>query len=84
MKIGLGLYRHMLSREYYDLARQTGCTQVVIHLVDYFHQGPTNPRNNQPTGGHFSIRQIALYLLRSKNRNVSLYPWNHIRLECLL
>jgi mannonate dehydratase len=51
MKIGLGLYRHMLSRESYDFARQAGCTHVVIHLVDYFRQGDTNPRNNQPTGG---------------------------------
>jgi mannonate dehydratase len=50
MKIGLGLYRHMLTREYYDFARQAGCTHVVAHLVDYFNQGPSNPRNNQPTG----------------------------------
>jgi mannonate dehydratase len=38
MKIGLGLYRHMLTRGYYDFARQAGCT------VDYFNQGPSNPR----------------------------------------
>ena len=41
----------MLAREYYDFARQAGCTHVVIHLVDYFNQGPSNPRDNQPTGG---------------------------------
>jgi mannonate dehydratase len=51
MKLGLGLYRHMLTREYYAFARQAGCTHVVIHLVDYFNQGSANPRNNQPTGG---------------------------------
>lgn len=51
MKIGLGLYRHMLTREYYDFARQAGCTHVVIHLVDYFNQATSNPRTNQPTGG---------------------------------
>lgn len=51
MKLGLGLYRHMLSRESYDFARQAGCSHVVIHLVDYFNQGSTNPRENQPTGG---------------------------------
>ena len=39
MKIGLGLYRHMLTRDYYDFARQAGCTHVVAHLVDYFNQG---------------------------------------------
>jgi len=59
MKIGIGLYRHMLSREYYDFARQAGCTHVVIHLVDYFHQGPTNPRNNQPTGGKYELWGVA-------------------------
>jgi mannonate dehydratase len=51
MKIGLGLYRHMLSHESYDFGRQAGCTHIVIHLVDYFRNGEVNPRNNQPTGG---------------------------------
>ena len=26
MKVGLGLYRHMLTRDYYDFACQAGCT----------------------------------------------------------
>jgi hypothetical protein len=34
MKVGLGLYRHMLKTEYYDFARQAGCTHVIIHLVE--------------------------------------------------
>jgi len=51
MKLGLGLYRHMLTREHYAFARQAGCTHVVIHLVDYFKQSSSNPRDNQPTGG---------------------------------
>ena len=59
MKMGLGLYRHMLSREYYDFALQAGCTHVVIHLVDYFHQGSTNPRNSQPTGGKYELWGVA-------------------------
>jgi len=50
VKIGLGLYRHMLARDYYDFARQSGCTYVVVHLVDYFNQSSSNPRNNQPSG----------------------------------
>jgi len=53
MKVGLGLYRYMLTREYYDFARQAGCTHVVVHLVDYFNHGPSNPRENQPTGGKY-------------------------------
>ena len=59
MKIGLGLYRHMLSRDYYDFARQAGCTHVVIHLVDYFRQNSANPRNNQPTGGKYEPWGVA-------------------------
>jgi mannonate dehydratase len=59
MKVGLGLYRHMLSRDYYDFARQAGCTHLVIHLVDYFRQGAANPNNNQPTGGKFGYWGVA-------------------------
>jgi len=59
MKLGLGLYRHMLTREYYAFARQAGCTHVVIHLVDYFNQGSSNPRNNQPTGARYDPWGVA-------------------------
>ena len=50
MKLGLGLYRHMLTRENFQFARQAGATHLVIHLVDYFKSGEHNPRDNQPTG----------------------------------
>jgi mannonate dehydratase len=59
MKVGLGLYRHMLTREYYDFARQAGCTHVVVHLVDYFNRGATNPRGNQPTGAKYEAWGVA-------------------------
>src|SRR3954464_9859672 len=36
MKLGLGLYRHMLTRENFQFARQAGATHLVVHLVDYF------------------------------------------------
>jgi mannonate dehydratase len=51
MKLGLGLYRHMLTRENFQFARQAGATHVVAHLVDYFRGNPDNPNDNQPTGG---------------------------------
>jgi mannonate dehydratase len=41
----------MLTPENFAFARQAGCTHVVIHLVDYFNQGGSNSRDNQPTGG---------------------------------
>jgi mannonate dehydratase len=59
MKVGLGLYRHMLTREYYNFARQAGCTHLVVHLVDYFNQGRTNPRQNQPTGAKYEPWGVA-------------------------
>jgi hypothetical protein len=59
MKIGLGLYRHMLTRDYYNFARQAGCTHVVVHLVDYFNQGSSNPLNNQPTGSKYDPWGVA-------------------------
>lgn len=52
MKLGIGLYRHMLNKEHYDFARQCGCTHVVVHLVDYFYQGNQTDKNNQPIGDH--------------------------------
>ena len=51
MKLGLGLYRHMLNREHFQFARQAGATHIVVHLTDYFKGGTFNPRDNQPTGG---------------------------------
>lgn len=59
MKIGLGLYRHMLTRDYYEFARQAGCTHVVVHLVDYFNKGGSNPRNNQPSGAKYEPWGVA-------------------------
>jgi mannonate dehydratase len=65
----------MLTRDYYDFARQAGCTDVVVHLVDYFNQGTSsgtapgtspssgqvwsNPRNNQPSGGKYEPWGLA-------------------------
>ncbi len=51
MKLGFGLYRHMLDDEHYRFARQCGATHVVVHLVDYFNQGGgANARVDQPLG----------------------------------
>jgi mannonate dehydratase len=44
MKLGIGLYRHMLTPAHFRFARQIGCTHVVAHLVDY------SSTNNQPVG----------------------------------
>jgi mannonate dehydratase len=49
MKLGLGLYRHMLTRENFQFARQAGATHIVAHLVDYF-TGARAAGCDQPTG----------------------------------
>jgi mannonate dehydratase len=43
MKLGLGLYRHMLRPENYRFARQAGATHIVAHLVDYWHDSQRIP-----------------------------------------
>lgn len=50
MKLGLGLYRHMLTRDNFQFARQAGATHIVAHLVDYFRGAPRAPHDDQPTG----------------------------------
>jgi mannonate dehydratase len=50
MKLGLGLYRHMLTRENFQFARQAGATHIVAHLVDYFRGGMHGKHDDQPTG----------------------------------
>jgi mannonate dehydratase len=51
VKLGLGLYRHMLTAENFRFARQCGCSHVIAHLVDYFKQGEDHDTENQPVGG---------------------------------
>ena len=48
MKLGLGLYRHMLTRDNFRFARQAGATHIVAHLVDYFAGARAD---DQPVGG---------------------------------
>lgn len=47
---GLGLYRHMLTRENFQFARQAGATHLVVHLVDYFKARSHASQDSQPTG----------------------------------
>jgi len=37
MKLGFGLYAHMIDDRHLRFARQCGATHAVIHLTDYFH-----------------------------------------------
>ncbi len=51
IKLGFGLYKHMLNEEHYKFARQCGATHLVIHMVDYFgHEKNSKDDTNQPVG----------------------------------
>jgi mannonate dehydratase len=51
MKLGLGLYRHMLTPENFAFAKQAGATHIVAHLVDYFRGGAGHSAgDDQPLG----------------------------------
>lgn len=50
IKLGFGLYRHMLNADHYQFARQCGATHVVIHLVDYFNNRSGAGKEGQPVG----------------------------------
>lgn len=53
MKLGFGLYRHMLNREHYQFAKQCGASHVVIHLTDYFRKAEAvTASDNQPVGSN--------------------------------
>ena len=48
--LGLGLYRHQLDIDHFRFARQSGCTHLVVHLVDYFRSSRANRPGDQPVG----------------------------------
>ena len=50
MKIGFGLYRHMLDDDHFAFARQCGATHLVVHMVDYFRGNDRFSRSDQPVG----------------------------------
>jgi mannonate dehydratase len=51
MKLGLGLYRHMLTPENFRFARQAGATHIVAHLTDYFSKEPRIPQSESEGQG---------------------------------
>ncbi|MBI5667788.1 MAG: mannonate dehydratase [Chloroflexi bacterium] len=59
MKLGLGLYRHLLKPEHYRFARQAGATHIVAHLVNYYSAG-TLPAE-QAGGGSWGIANPHLW-----------------------
>lgn len=51
MKLGLGLYRQMLTPDNFRFARQAGATHIVAHYTDYFAEGPRIPQSESEGSG---------------------------------
>lgn len=73
MKLGLGLYRHLLKRENFQFARQVGATHIVAHLVDYFKGGAHNPNDSQPTGTEQGWGELAIRTNCGAPKNYAIY-----------
>ena len=51
MRLGFGLYRHMLNEDYYRFAKQCGATDIIVHLCDYGEKNDIDAKKvNQPVG----------------------------------
>lgn len=64
MKLGLGLYRHMLTPENFRFARQAGATHIVAHLTDYFADDPRVP-TTQHDGWGYVAPDVEAWTLES-------------------
>jgi mannonate dehydratase len=51
MKLGLGLYRGLLTEDNLRFAQQAGVTHLVVHLVDYFKGANPSISSGPPTTG---------------------------------
>jgi len=88
MKLGFGLYSHMLNKEHYQFARQCGASHLVIHLTDYFRKAPKLVgSDNQPVGGKggwgLSIADDPIWELDSLNRIKSEIEAEDLKLEAI-
>lgn len=53
MKLGFGLYRHMLEDEHLRFAKQLGATHLIVHMTDYFNNNDSYSTSDQPIGDKF-------------------------------
>lgn len=70
MKLGLGLYRGLLTGDNFQFAKQAGVTHLVVHLVDYFNGANPTLASGEPNMG-WGVTQ---------NQN---HPWTYDDLAAL-
>lgn len=61
MKLGLGLYRQMLTPDNFRFARQAGATHIVAHLTDYFRDSKIPAAKSSGHGWGVSSREPWTY-----------------------
>ncbi|NJL95035.1 MAG: TIM barrel protein, partial [Anaerolineae bacterium] len=69
MKLGLGLYRQMLTPENFRFARQAGATHIVAHLTNYFAESEKLPSADSQGGNY--------------GRSLGEAPWSYEQLRDL-
>ena len=77
MKLGIGLYRHMLTPEYFQFARQCGCTHLIVHLATYYDKQVVTATDENSNYGAATAKDPIweldnLLALKSRLRNMVL------------
>ena len=82
MKLGVGLYRYMLKDEEFTFARQCGCTDLIIHLANYYDgEGDivkaTNDKENYGTAkageSVWSLESMLALQQKAKDKGLNIY-----------
>ncbi len=69
MYLGLGLYKHMITRENFKFAKQTGCTHLILHLANYYskEKGVVTATDDKNNYGE-SFANESIWLLESLSK----------------
>lgn len=70
MKLGIGLYRHMLDNDHFDFAKQCGCTDLVVHLANYYDKDKIVMATNDKINYGTSKAMDSIWELDNINRLV--------------
>lgn len=82
LKIGLGLYRHMLTADNLRFAKQCGCSHIVAHLVDYFQDGQLHGTDEKTSWG-ITENQGVLWTVKELRQLKSLVNSEGLELEAI-
>lgn len=61
MKLGVGLYHYMLTEREFAFARQCGCTDLIVHLANYYSNDKDIVKATDETSNYGSSVAMVLY-----------------------